>query len=82
MPAGWPKGEKEPSLQQRKVSASKMRSHMSLLDVMMRNAPDGALKISIPLVMAFSAYVTCVLRNTAAASVSGCRAGSAWPARK
>ena len=50
-------------LQQRKVSASKMRSHMSLLDVMMRIAPEGASKISMPLVMAFSACVTCVLRK-------------------
>ena len=40
---------------------SNMRSHMSLLEVMTRSEPDGASKISIPLVMAFSAYVTCVL---------------------
>ena len=69
---GWPIGKRISHLQQRKASASKMRSHMSLLDVMMHNAPVGASNISMPLVMAFSAYVTCVLRS-AAMSVSDCQ---------
>lgn len=50
------------NLQQRKVSASKRRRHMSLLDVMTRVAPDAASKISMPLVMAFSETVTRVLQ--------------------
>lgn len=52
---GWPIGKRISHLQLRKVSASNTRSHMSLLDVMMRIAPDGASYISMPLVMAFSA---------------------------
>lgn len=72
---GWPIGKRISYLQQRKDSASKMRSHMSLLDVMMHSAPDGASNTSMPLVMAFSAYVTCVLRS-AATSVSDCQAGA------
>ena len=52
-----------------KVAASNRRRHASLLDVMTRVAPDAASKISMPLVMLFSATVMRELRaHTALAS--------------